>query len=208
MSIVIRAFEQLCSARTIQEVQAIPDLVEIPAQYRMDDKVYPAIPFTLSGEEIQHLKQHNVIGDDGSIRISATADPLTRLLYAVLWKNGDLRKIRHIIDGIIGHQQQPGGNGLVFHQFGRFLTGEPNEPIIDQHVLRAFAIYQSGGDPVLEENWRKKNTIGKNDIQLIHDYKTWLQIGLTAQLRAVDGYTYHVDKVLFAVGKCIKNQNR
>jgi hypothetical protein len=51
-------------------------------------------------------------------------DPLTKLLYATLWKNGDLKKIKHIIKGIrdgdTENDQQE--DALFFYHFGKYLT--------------------------------------------------------------------------------------
>jgi hypothetical protein len=52
------------------------------------------------------------------------------------WKNNDLKKLKHIIEGIKDENEYK-KTGIVFYQFGKHLRNI-GEPIIDQHVLRAF----------------------------------------------------------------------
>jgi len=52
--------------------------------------------------------------------------------------------LKHIISGIkntseVGYKKN---DGLVFYQFGKYLTKKNNEPIFDQHNFRAYAIYK------------------------------------------------------------------
>ena len=77
-----------------------------------------------------------------------------KLLYSIIWKNGDLLKVKHIIQGILESEIENVDNNdkefvekqdsLVFYQFGKYLTKKNNEPIIDQHVVRAFAVSRNG----------------------------------------------------------------
>ena len=78
------------------------------------------------------------------------------------------------------------------------------QPIIDQHVLRAFRIYQTK-DLKEVARWRKKDTLNKTDRSLIDDYKDWLKSDeITKDLRNQQDYSYHIDQLLFALGKTIK----
>ena len=90
------------------------------------------------------------INDENDIVIRSDANPLEKLLYAIVWKNGDLLKLRHVIHGIVDSDVgRKGKNGVVFYQFGKHLS-KLGKPIIDQHVLRAFAVYDAivnAGDP-------------------------------------------------------------
>ena len=126
-------------------------------------------------------------------------------MYSVLWKNRDLKKIKHIVQGILKHDEVVCSkeDGLVFYQFGKFLT-KTGQPIIDQHVLRAFRIYQTK-DLKEVARWRKKDTLNKTDRSLIDDYKDWLKSDeITKDLRNQQDYSYHIDQLLFALGKTIK----
>ena len=62
---------------------------------------------------------------------------------------GDLKKITHIIEGY-NFWRRWKGNGITFYQFGKYLSNKKAEPIIDQHIIRAFGIYEADDD---EKNW-------------------------------------------------------
>ena len=95
---------------------------------------------------------------------------------------------------------------MVFYQFGKYLTKKKGEPIIDQHVLRAFKLYLTDAKNDTEIcKVRNLVTIGKNDVELIDDYKNWLTSeAISDELKRETDYAYHIDKILYAVGKKIK----
>jgi uncharacterized protein YggL (DUF469 family) len=204
--IVNQTFEKLQASKTIEEVDRILDDMNIHVKYRMDGKSYPQLKFKISKQEIEELKEKGKITVDNLLADISDADTLTKLLFSVLWKNGDLKKVRHIIEGIISDQQEEKDDALVFYQFGKYLTKEPGEPIIDQHVLRAFGIFKSNGDGEKINKLKRLSVITKKEKDLINQYKLWLTTELTQELRKNDNYSYHVDKVLFAVGKSIKEK--
>jgi hypothetical protein len=207
MEIVTLTFEKLQTSKTIDEVERILDDLKIEKKNRVDDKVYPHLKFKITKEEIEGLKEKGVITPGNFLTDISNADTLTKLLYSVSWKNGDLKKIKHIIEGIISGQHDEKEDGLVFYQFGKYLTKKKGEPIIDQHVLRAFGIFQANGDKEKIEKFQQLSVITKKEKQLIKEYKLWLSNNLTKELRDIENYTYHVDKVLFAVGKSVKKKS-
>ncbi|MEQ9466455.1 MAG: hypothetical protein RLN88_03535 [Ekhidna sp.] len=202
------------SIRTATSNEHIDELISGELyKNKMDSEAYPYLHFSLTPSEIQELINSRLINSDGNItpNISERDDlnPLTKLLYSVLWKNGDLKKIKHIVQGIqqIDEPTSDKEDGLVFYQFGKFLT-KTGQPIIDQHVLRAFAIYRTT-DLHEVEQLRWKGTLNKKDRPLIEDYKNWLKSNeLTAELRSEHEYSYHIDQLLFALGKTIKTSKR
>ena len=207
MEIIRRTFEKLLKSKTVDEVEKILDDLEIDKKNRMDDNSYPRLKFKITKEEINGLKENGIITADNLLTDISNADTLTKLLYAVSWKNGDLKKVKHIIEGIISGQEDDKENGLVFYQFGKYLTKKSGEPIIDQHVLRAFGIFKADGDKEKIEKLRRLSLITKREKELIEQYKQWLRTDLTNELRDNDNYSYHVDKVLFAVGKSVKDKS-
>ena len=207
MEIIRRTFEKLLKSKTVDEVEEILDDLEIDKKNRMDDNSYPRLKFKITKEEINGLKENGIITADNLLTDISNADTLTKLLYAVSWKNGDLKKVKHIIEGIISGQEDDKENGIVFYQFGKYLTKKSGEPIIDQHVLRAFGIFKADGDKEKIEKLRRLSLITKREKELIEQYKQWLQTDLTNELRDNDNYSYHVDKVLFAVGKSVKDKS-
>ena len=206
MEIVKKTFDLLEQSKTTNEVEEILDKLNIDLKYRINPEIYPEIKFKITKQEIEELKSKGLISKDNVLVDLSHADTLTKLLYSVLWKNGDLKKINHIIEGIISDEPKERENGLVFYQFGKYLTKKPGEPIIDQHVLRAFGIYKANGDEKEIERFKRLSLITKNERDLIDAYKKWLQTGLKEELRNCKDYSYHVDKVLFAVGKSIKEK--
>lgn len=196
----------MLAAKSLAEIDEIPDRLKI-AKFQVDDTAYPQIAYSITRQEVEELKRNGTILADNSLARLLDGDPLVKLLYAVLWKNGDLKKVKHIVDGILAEPSETVADrtsGLVFYQFGRYLTKEDGEPIVDQHVLRAFGIFKAKGNRKEVDRLRKLSIVTKKDHKLIEDYRHWLRTALTPELRRVDNYAYHVDKVLFALGKAVK----
>ena len=170
---------------------------------------YPKIEFDIKPNEIQSLIDNKILDSELNFTTDITSklsDPFAKILYATAWKNGDLKKIKHIIKGILDSENNSNDqdNALVFYQFGKYLTKIPGQPIIDQHVIRAYAIYCST-DSENVEILRKLETIDKTHKLIIKEYINWLTSdNLTIELKKEKDYTYHIDKLLFATGKTIK----
>lgn len=202
-------FELIKESKTILDLESIPDKLEIPIKNRMNVDGYPKIEFSISQKEIQSLLENKIIDDDLNFTTDITSkltDPLSKLLYATSWKNGDLKKVKHIIKGILDSEKENSDQdeALVFYQFGKYLTKAIGQPIIDQHVIRAYAIYCST-DNAEVQRLRKFETLDKNHKPIINEYKTWLTSdNLRQELRTEKDYTYYIDKLLFATGKTIK----
>lgn len=54
---------------------------------------------------------------------------------------------------------------------------------------------------------RKREVVTHNQFGLIDKYKSWLRNDIHADLKKEENYTYHIDKLLFGVGKMIKYRN-
>ena len=206
-STVNRIFNSIKSATSNEHIDGL--IAGELDKNKMDSEAYPYLHFSLTSSEIQELFNSGLLNSDGNLTSNLSKrddlNPLIKLLYSVLWKNGDLKKIRHIVEGVQQTDERTSNkeDGLVFYQFGKFLT-KTGQPIIDQHVLRAFAVYRAT-DPQEIERLRWKRTLDKNDRPLIEDYKNWLKSDeLTAELRNNHEYSYHIDQLLFALGKTIK----
>lgn len=203
MQIISDAFHLLLKAETVENVDRIPNQLGIPEKYRMEFR-YPDLAIGVSKREVKKLMAEGILNSNYQLtKIKNDADPVTRLLYALLWKTGDLVKLKPVIAGILDDENRK-ETGLVYRQFGRFLSEDIAEPIIDQHIIRAFGIFRSGDDLQMQQYYKNLTTMSKRDISIIDDYKHWLKNELLASLRRQPGYTYHVDKVLFAAGKMVK----
>ena len=204
--LVRKTFKRIKNSKSISEIDEILTWASI-SKNLMSDKSYPKIEFKIEKWEIEELKSKSILKKDNSISPDVwrmPMDALTKLLYALSWKNGDLTKISHIVEGIISGESRERKTGLVFYQFGKYLTKKPGEPIVDQHVLRAFGIYRLR-DLEQVESIRKMAVITKKEEKLIECYKSWKKSSeLKDELKKEIDYSHHIDKVLFAVGKTIK----
>ena len=183
---------------------------------------YPRIEFGFSSNDINSLIKMGYISEDYKIAISSDdfekESLLTKLLYSIVWKNGDLGKEKHILEGI-SNNEKIDDKALVFYQFGKYL-GDPSkkEPIIDQHTLRAYGVYlclnnkidrvfekipnrRKNTAPLNENYYRKLSNTTKKEIPLIQDYKNWIK---EHKLYYEKDFVYILDLVLFALGKSIK----
>lgn len=168
---------------------------------------FPQIDLEFSKSDIKDLEDYFKnsefkINDSNKIK-----DPLSKLLYSLAWKNGDLGKIKHIFNGIRdGFENQTNNvkQAIVFHQFGKHLAKPNEQPIIDQHVIRAYAFYTSMGLVDDELNRiRKIEEITLNHNYFVNGYVKWIK-GITDKLENKRDFIYQVDRLLFAVGKTIK----
>jgi len=198
-------FEELEKCTDIGQVDTLLEEFKIDKRYYLNTKAYPQLQFNISKEEIESFVTKNILNETFAIDDDGKKmDTATKLLYAILWKQGDLKKISHILKGIMDleHAEK---HGAVFHQFGKHLRTK-EEPIVDQHVLRAFGIYLNSGNENEAFRIRKMAQLESRDKGLIEDYKQWLNNKLNQRLRRQVNYRYHVDKLLFAVGKSVKSK--
>lgn len=122
--------------------------------------------------------------------------PLEKLLFAIIWKQGDFHKIDSLINAAVGGDH--GSNrrtGFVFHQFGKHLS-DSNQPIIDRHVLRSFKAYTEINDQESFKIALKYDGVTKDDTGLIQEYVDWFK----DQRRS----SVEIDELLFVLGKRIK----
>ena len=189
----------------IEECSTVAALIALCEEFKFDRK-YPRLTFSIDIDEINRLKEDKFITEDNYLENDISdkiKDPLAKLLYAFLWKQGDLKKEKHIIEGIIGGSSER-KTGKVFYHFGRHLS--KRDPIIDQHVMRAFGIHNSKGDNEID-NYRKLDEIpnGSSDVE---KYKEWFE-GLPIFKRCKtqaekDDVIFNIDKLLVLVGQRAK----
>lgn len=206
-------FDLIKKAKTINDIDSVYKhekvSPKIPNKNQMDDNSYPKIEFSIDQNDIRALKEADILDSDLNFAKDITSkltDPLAKILYATAWKNGDLKKVKHIIKGVLDSDKQVSdqNQALVFYQFGKYLTKTNGQPIIDQHVIRAFAIYCVKDDSQIER-WRKLEILNKYHNPIINEYKKWLTSdNLSQELKREKDYTYYIDKLLFATGKTIK----
>lgn len=175
-------------------------------------KNYPPIRFQLSKAEMDELMGLNVLSQGGTLtRELATGllengQPMTaleKLLYSVLWKNGDLGKEHHIVSGFFGNGK-PQKTGVVFYEFGGYLSGR-NNFILDQHTLRCFAVACEKGDAVTQA--RQLESIDRTKhAAWIKTYEDFYRAIAQDKGNQIREYAIEVDRLFFGAGKLIKLQ--
>lgn len=190
--LVNNIFGKIHDARTISELESIHR--EHPSKFKYDENKYPPLKFEFSEEEIKSIKN---IFEDGNINLQQFLKyPIAKLLYALIWKQGDLAKLKPIVEGMIEEQEMQNKEAAIFRQFGKHLVNRA-EPIVDQHVLRAYAIFKNQGDILKVSSFRKQE---KFDLDMIDSYKTWFEKNKLLE----EGSGTYLDHVLFGLGKTIK----
>lgn len=189
---------------------------------------YPDPKFRFTKSDYSKLK--NFYSNRYSSQATANElemNPINKLLYAMVWKQGDLEKMRTIIEGIEEALEIPEENrikhteeykasnyqSLVFPQFGKFLVDPVNYPIVDQHVIRAFKTYREVFpeglnrtliDQIREDKYNNNVSINIINFDDITIYTNWLKNETNLENH---GDTFRlVDKCLFTLGKAIKSK--
>lgn len=193
-------FGEIIKANDILEIINLIHSFESIFKIKFDLEKYPKLNFTISSAEITTLENLDILNTNGALNIEnpkfieKLSDPLFKLLFAMAWKQGDLIKVSHIVNGILNKKENEYENKpIVFYQFGKHLGNPASEPIVDQHVLRAFSYFKNGVEPK------------KINLDLVNIYKEWLQSNLSKKIQKCDNYLYHIDILVFLTGKVIKN---
>ena len=204
-------FKEIIDSKTTK------DLTEIAKRYdlKIDDTKYPRLNIQITKEDIDNLftqRKISVTGNRDSLTDKSNflsinqkdLDPLAKLLYSIIWKQGDLQKLKHIIDGIqdVDNIKEDKDVALVFYYFGNHLASEGKYPIIDQYVIRAFNAFKLSNSPVELDVIRKKAEIVKEDR---NEYLEWINLNFKDRNSE---FMYFLDKVLFVIGKKIKPKRK
>jgi hypothetical protein len=172
---------------------------------------FPRLRFNLNIDDINNLKRNKLINENNKISLEhfdlANLSPLEKLLYSILWKQGDLGKEKHIISGVLNSSQ--GDDGLVFYYFGQHLQCKLENPIVDQHVIRAFRVKECHELEKIKNIRIKDFNIGKKDSidkkNVIENYLNWHKsIRIKHEKNQQEDLTYNLDLLFFALGKFIK----
>ena len=190
--LVNNIFSKIHDSRTISELESIPK--EHPSKFKYDENKYPPLKFEFSEEEIKSIKN---IFEDSNINLQQfLKDPIAKLLYALIWKQGDLAKLKPIVEGMIEEQELQKKEAAIFRQFGRHLKNR-DEPIVDQHVLRAYGVFKNRGDIFKVSSIRKQE---KFQFEMIKCYRDWFKKNKLSEA----GSGTVQDHILFGLGKTIK----
>jgi hypothetical protein len=205
--LVKKVFDRIKSAKSVGDFDNIVDDDPILQKNKFNSSKYPNLKINISTNDITKLKKSNILSDENKIlplTDSLDLSPLEKLLYSVLWKNGDLGKEKHIVEGVLASEDDDNSSkerGLVFYQYGKHLA-KREEPIVDQHTIRAFLLFKNIESEDSEiTKIRKKDTL-KNDELL--NFRIWIK---SSEIGGIDNQ-FHIDKVLFSLGKAVKITKR
>ncbi len=213
-NLVKNLIEKISNAKTIISLNQIPCELNLKDQItrNMPGSMYPKLGMKISPEEIKQLQESGSINEEmqfshtisaGQTSNGTQLTALEKLLFSVIWKNGDLGKEKHLIKGVLNTGQNE-NRGTVFYEFGGYLSGR-NPFILDQHTLRCFGVYFENEDVSLTLARKMSVVKGKQD-----DHQKWITAykifyDELLQKNAHDSdFLYEVDRLLFGVGKLIK----
>lgn len=200
-TLVKKVFKLINESKEVKDLDDFKSFNEVPKSiltfYERTNKNYPEINFTFSKEEIDTIKK-----SFPNFNTEEFDNPFTKLFYAMIWKQDDLPKIKHIINGLNGVDKND-AQGMVLYHFGRFLADKSNNYIVDQHVVRAFKAKTNIDE---FDKYRQLDSLtNKTHKKYIDEYQTWMKdfrTDLKGETR--QHYLFKVDRILMALGKAIK----
>ena len=209
VALIDNTFSSIMNAKSVSSLKDILSSHPLLTAKQMDRSKYPELQLQITPEDVSSL-MGEMLDDDLRLHADLSArleTPLEKLLYALAWKNGDLQKLGHIVKGAseVGDSiQMSNGPAQVFRQFGRHLA-DRSEPIVDQHVLRAFELYEQIQSPQEEKITKVRAKINwDKDVACIQRYKSWLSEHFSQRQSKEQAYVMNIDMVLFALGRAVK----
>jgi len=137
---------------------------------------------------------------------------VSKLLYLMAWKQGDMDKFDHIVAGINSPKEidlaySDDRTSYVFFQFGRHITH--NEPIVDQHSIRAFTalvqekkiIREALKNEKIQYQYIKDSLGSKLHKKLIVEYVQWVK---SIELQC--DKMHKIDNIMYSLGKYLKTE--
>jgi hypothetical protein len=204
-------------ASNISDLQKITENDPVLVNLMPNIKKYPKLTLRLTKDDLASLVNNDlviVLGKNEKYqKLSSTLAsgmkpggiPMTgleKLLYAMLWKNGDLGKEKHIVNGMKegGHADQ---HGHVFYEFGGYLNSQ-HSYIFDQHTLRCFITAKTKDEKNICKARRMRIVTQALYNAWIDEYKKFYTDLENKNLLEKKDFLYQVDRILFACGKLIK----
>ena len=188
----------------IENSNTAEELIKIATEYNLnliEDK-YPRLGMEISPAEILELKESNVLTiDNNQLTINQNQlNPIAKLLYSLVWKQGDLQKLKQIIKGIeeVENPDKDKKDALIFYSYGNHLGNPTKFPIIDQHVVRAYNLHLNYSNDIdISVHVRKSESVYQTDRQ---NYLNWYW---KFENKSSD-FLYYLDRLLFEIGRTVK----
>jgi hypothetical protein len=189
---------EIRESRTEKDLQTLLEHPEIRKHVMNKDR-YHQLNLSISKDQLLSYFSSGLLRDDGSINESKLIQEsaATQLLYAFIWKAGDIQKVKYIVQGILNVEPVP-YSGMVLYYFGKHLA-DKNHPIVDQHVIRAFSM-------ATNRSRFNEDVLKRKDFENIQAYLHWFQNELSPEISNSAECRYLVDQVLYALGKRIKEE--
>lgn len=200
LSIIKDISIKIVAARRTNDWIAIKNHVAL-AKFKKSDKQYPPISSLFKPDDIEAIR--------GGIDIYNPVTPLEKFFYSALWKNGDLPKLPHLVNGIKGEPNN--AQAVTFYHFGKFLAQPEENPIIDQHVIRAYKLVTTKDpiDDALLKVIGKSGLLSPKDSDTCNKYITWVKHQHEACPHENRIRLFQiVDDVMFAFGRMIRNSSK
>ena len=186
-------------------------------EYRISEKKYPKelIKYLrdMNDEDKWSFKNectHHTNGDSLKFEKKHLDCHVSKLLYLMSWKQGDLDKFDQIVEGLNSDQELTSAyskknKSFVFFQFGRHIMF--NEPIVDQHSIRSFAALiqfnkieiKAFQNKMIQFNDIKNSLLTNLHKALIIEYVQWVQ-SITSDKDEMD----QIDDLMYCLGKHLK----
>ena len=128
---------------------------------------------------------------------------LEKLFYVVSWKQGDIRKIKYVYDGLRATTDDAPSKGLTFWYFGKHLKDPINNPIVDRNVVLTFAIY---GHTASIERIRKMSALSAKELPIVQAFVKWYRSQVYLGLRSDRESRETLNDILFCVGQRWRKQ--
>ncbi len=165
------------------------------------NETHERVPYVISEPERKIIIENEIIDTQWKFQRPKDLSPLEKILFATLWKVGMENRIGSLVHGILSTDNHLPDSYVLF-QLGKSMLDPASEPIIDQHVIRAFLF----GKPELIDPEDDLEKIAKK-----HSYKngyaekylTWIKDVVGNREQSVD-FFYYIDKILFSLGRHIE----
>lgn len=219
-TLVTKSFIQIRQASTTEQINKY---IERERSLKYDSD-YPLLDIRFTKKEIKTLERECIIVRNEKLGGFVLSDELSKnnkqsalvkLIYSLLWKQQDLKKVRLIINGILAEDNDECSQ--VFYYFGKHLNNPKKSPLVDINVITAYQVYNVIENDVnlkrkrskvkLKEIIKRESALNKNDKKTIEKYIKWMNENVNEKLRKKDGFKV-VDKLLFSLGKYIRKNKK
>lgn len=162
---------------------------------------YPELPFEITNSDLKQIKR--------LCKFPSAVDPAhswtswEKIFYAILWKDGKLESIKRIIEGVeaaLEDTKELPTSAVVYHYFGRHLTNRLQEPLLDQHSVRAYRLIENHDQSKIQEIRQAGAPIAKE----AEDYRAWFTNILNSENVTTYEDSRALDSFLFALGAYAK----